>query len=572
MADLGSLLGSAGIGGAIGKAIVSLELDTKKYQAELKGAQAQTVAVRTNASSQAFGSFSGFASKALLGVGVAAVAGAAVSVKAAIEANEAHLKLQNTFENNAKLSDSSVEAFEAQAEALQLLTGESDEAIITSQALLGQFEITGSQVQELIPLVVDLATKMGIDMTAAAKSVGKAVIGNTAGLQRYGIVIEEASGKGGEFDAVLKGLSGTVEGFAKQRAIDEPWRVLSARFDEVAEDIGRILLPLLQDLTELLGNLVPVLEAVAQAIRDAFSAETYTDIPIIGEAFKALGVGIQAVADATNTTGEEIRRNGMPLLKEMQQTADLAASGITNLGDSVTVATDAIAAADVALLDGAKSFQRLGKAAKAIQEELVAEIPGIIGTVTTYKETFTLSPGELKKIAESWARIARTIAHDLREIGKADLTPAVREAISALPPEMRHAWVEGNAKQRGAIEKSIKDTLNVQKTIPDLAKQALTGGAEVGRSLDQGLVKGIIEGSPAVRNAATRVIDEAIAAAKKAAAAESPSKKMARARCGHDGRSRERHLRRRTEGDRRGEAGDGEDDRRGLLGAGEGQV
>lgn len=35
MADLGSLLGAAGIGGAIGQAIVRLELDSKKYTAEL---------------------------------------------------------------------------------------------------------------------------------------------------------------------------------------------------------------------------------------------------------------------------------------------------------------------------------------------------------------------------------------------------------------------------------------------------------------------------------------------------------------------------------------------------------
>ena len=116
MADLGSILGSAGIGGAIGKAIVSLELDTKKYQAELKGAQAQTVA-STNSMSSGMSKFGGLASTALLGAGAAAVAFAAFSVKAAIDANDAHLKLTNTFQNNARLSDSSVEAFERQADS-----------------------------------------------------------------------------------------------------------------------------------------------------------------------------------------------------------------------------------------------------------------------------------------------------------------------------------------------------------------------------------------------------------------------------------------------------------------------
>ena len=65
------------------------------------------------------------------------------------------------------------------------------------------------------------------------------------------------------------------------------------------------------------------------------------------------------------------------------------------------------------------------------------------------RKRFTLSPAELNKIAESWATIARTIAQDLRAIGKSDLEPAMRERRSLpLPPEMRHAWVEGNASQR----------------------------------------------------------------------------------------------------------------------------
>ena len=68
---------------------------------------------------------------------------------------------------------------------------------------------------------------------------------------------------------------------------------------------------------------------------------------------------------------------------------------------------------------------------------------------------FTLSSHELVKITDSWARIAKTIAHDLRVIGDSDLQPAVREAIAALPPEMRHAWVEGNAKQRQAIAEML---------------------------------------------------------------------------------------------------------------------
>lgn len=301
MADLSSLLGAAGIGGAIGKAIVGLELETTKYQAELKAAQAQTVA-STNASSQAVGNFGKFASTALLGVGVAAVAGAAVSVKAAIEANEAHLKLQNTFANNERLSDSSVEAFERQADSLRDLTGVDDEAIISGQALLGQFRLTGDQVLELTPLIVDLSAKMGVDLEAAAKAVGKATEGNTGSLARYVGAIEAGATPLETFTNITEKL-GRVQGFAAERAEAEPWRILGAQFEELAEVVGQAILPALIGLSEILIRLVPLVEAVGGAIALAFDSETYTDIPVIGEVFKALGTGIEHVGFALNQTG-----------------------------------------------------------------------------------------------------------------------------------------------------------------------------------------------------------------------------------------------------------------------------
>lgn len=310
MADIGALLGAAGIGGAIGQAIVRLELDTSKYSAEMKAAEGQTVA-SANAMGTSTSKFAGLAQSALLGVGVAAVAGAALSVKAAIEANDAHLKLQNTFENNERLSDSSVAAFERQADALRDLTGVDDEAIIRAQALLGQFKLTGTQVEQLIPAIVDLSAKMGIDLEAAAKAVGKATQGSAGILSRYGIILDEDALKADAFGTTLKGL-GVAQGFAAARADAEPWRVLGAKLEEVAEDIGNALLPVLQDLADFLSDvLVPVLATVADGIELAFSSSTYTDIPIIGEIFKGLGDVIQHVGFALDTSHTQTELNAM---------------------------------------------------------------------------------------------------------------------------------------------------------------------------------------------------------------------------------------------------------------------
>ena len=374
MADLSSLLGAAGIGGAIGKAIVSLELDTTKYQAELKAANAETVA-SANSSSAAVGNFSKFASTALLGVGVAAVAGAALSIKAAIDANEAHLKLQNTFENNNRLADSSVQAFEAQADALRDLTGVDDEAINGAQALLGQFKLTGSQVTELIPLIVDLSAKMGIDLEAAAKAVGKATQGSSGALSRYGIILDKDKLSADAFGTTLHGL-GVVAGFAAERAQEEPWRVLGVQFQEIAEQVGQALLPSMKDLvgtvkallplvTLLAGNLDkfavsagaawvalsgfggPVTATVAGLV--AFGVVLKTDSTALGVFEEDLATGTIGVetfdaqtarlADRLGTTREQLLGTSQSM-GEMRAKAGLASEGVLNLaGDTAELKT-----------------------------------------------------------------------------------------------------------------------------------------------------------------------------------------------------------------------------------------
>ena len=100
MADLGSILGSAGIGGSIGKAIVSLELDTKKYQAELKAAQAQTDA-STNSMSSGLAAFGGIAKAGIAAAAIGVVAFGAHAIKAASDQGEALNKSNVIFGQNA---------------------------------------------------------------------------------------------------------------------------------------------------------------------------------------------------------------------------------------------------------------------------------------------------------------------------------------------------------------------------------------------------------------------------------------------------------------------------------------
>jgi len=437
MADLSSFLGAAGIGGAIGKAIVSLELETTKYQTELKAAQAQTVA-GTNTMSSGFSKFGGLASTALLGVGAAAVAFGAVSVKAAIEANDAHLKLQNTFENNAALADSSVAAFERQAASLRDLTGVDDEAIISGQALLGQFKLTGAQVLELTPLIVDLSAKMGIDLEAASKAVGKATEGNTGALARYIGKIETGATPLETFTNITDKL-GRVQGFAADRADAEPWRVLGAALEEVAETVGQQLLPVIQDLAQILTDNVPIIQAVIgkfEVLVDIYKdVATISFVPweVAGDTFGELGGKIEEL----NVQFPELQRN----LEANQAKAALVTAGFHDLTSGAIKAGNAV--------EGA------GKDAHGAEIDFADLTLALDETAEQTK----ITRREFLDSTRVMQREARQLADALKEIAKEDwVNPKYVEFLSKQGPEWLIGFANLTEEQQHKAQQAWRDS------------------------------------------------------------------------------------------------------------------
>jgi hypothetical protein len=312
MSALGGFLGGLG-GSTIGASIVSLILETKKFDTGLVSARGRLTAATANMSSSA-GKFSGLAGTAFVAAGAAAVAFGAISVKAALEAEEAQLKLANSIENSKTVTKSAIPAFNAQAEALRQLTGADDEAITGAQAFLVQMGLTEDQVKSLTPLIVDLSAKMGVDMTTAAKAVGKAVNGNIGSLARMGVVVDKTKASTDAYGATLDAL-GVAQGFAADQAKNQPWRLLLSDMEELAESLGKTLIPVLRVAVEELqawadmiatvsgwvDKLTPSAEDNAQALRDL--GEAYRDNKISAEDANVI---ISKFGTTMDMTAEEI--------------------------------------------------------------------------------------------------------------------------------------------------------------------------------------------------------------------------------------------------------------------------
>jgi hypothetical protein len=395
----------------------------------------------------------------------------------------------------------------------------------------------------------------------------------TSGIAKQGAELTDAQKIQARYNIIMRDTAKAQGDFARTVGTSLPnqLKVLTAELTDTAATLGTHLLPVALDVVKVIKDLAPVvgiaaknlglllgialgwgalkflpallfnialgLEAIgAGSIASGLGnvagglsaiAGTAAGLGAVAVAAGAVYLAIKILNDEPPTFAEDLgvaladlARDDLPTLSDglaqMRAKANMAEAGITSFNGAV----------EAARRHAIKTGDALSKMGKDIRDGIVGELPAIIGTVTTWKDTFTLSPGELVKISASWARIARTIARDLREIAHADLTPSMREAISALPPEMRDAWVRGNAQQRGAIQKSIKDAYNIQDTIKKLAGDALTGGSEIGRALDTGTISGIAAGSNAVAAAARNVVQRAIDAAKAAAGVASPSKRM----------------------------------------------
>jgi len=248
-------------GSALGRVLVEVGVDTRPMESGLAQAKGKAETAGTGIGSTLKTAIAAGAVVA----GAALVKFGAVSLKAFTNLQQTTLKLQNTLANNPRLADVTAASWDKQSHSLQELTGVQDENIRSAQAVLGQFKLTGRQVQELIPLVVDLSQKMGIDMTAASKAVGKATQGNTGILQRYGIMIQKSADGTVHFSDVVKGL-GVVQGYAEERGktFAGQMDILKSNIQDAEEAFGKFVEQLGVELLPVIKQIVPLLGLAAK--------------------------------------------------------------------------------------------------------------------------------------------------------------------------------------------------------------------------------------------------------------------------------------------------------------------
>jgi len=217
-----------------------------------------------------------FGKKAALAFAVAAAAAAAYAVKlgvdgvkAAIEDEQAQLRLASALRTATGATDGQIQATEDYISKTSLAVGIADDELRPAFQRLAVSTKSTAEAQELLTLAIDVSKGSGKDLETVVNALGRAQDGNTTSLGKLGVGLSKTETSTLTFTEIQKKLSDLYGGAASRNAETFEGRIdrLRVGFNEAKEAVGTALLPIIEQLIEyVIVYGVPIINK----FRDAF--------------------------------------------------------------------------------------------------------------------------------------------------------------------------------------------------------------------------------------------------------------------------------------------------------------
>ena len=226
------------------------------------------------------GSFTGKLTKSLglLTVGIAgAVAGFKAltsAVTGSLEAHDKQIKAEKSLE--VALGGTS-EALLQQARALQQVTRYGDEQILQGQSFLAQMGLMSSEIEQLTPAILDMASAQGMNLEDAFKLVSKTMGSSTNALSRYGIAVEGAVGSQERMDSMMDSLTSKFEGQAEAMtnigggALQQFKNAFGDLQEQGGEVIYKFINPFIKQLTAFMPKIPALFQRVTNRVKELYN-------------------------------------------------------------------------------------------------------------------------------------------------------------------------------------------------------------------------------------------------------------------------------------------------------------
>jgi hypothetical protein len=256
-------------------------------------------AVETNSSK-----ISEFGKKAAAAFAVAAAAAVAYGtklaidgVKAAIEDEQAQLRLAAALRTATGATEGQIRATEDFILQTSLATGVADDQLRPAMQRLAVSTKDTGEAQRLLALALDISKGRGLDLEQVANALGRAQDGNTASLGRLGLGLSKTELATLSFTEIQQKLSDLYGGAAATNAETFQGKIdrLKVGFDEAKESLGLALLPAVEQFITFLNTTgIPTLNAfIAGLTGDAGLSKSLTSTQKNAESF---GKAISTVA------------------------------------------------------------------------------------------------------------------------------------------------------------------------------------------------------------------------------------------------------------------------------------
>ena len=217
-----------------------------------------------------------FGKKAAAAFAIAAAAAAAYAVKlavdgvkAAIEDEQAQLKLANALEAATGATNAQIKAVEDQILKTSLATGVADDKLRPALQRLATATGDTEKAQKLLNLALDISAATGKPLETVSNALGKAYEGNTTALVKLNAGISTAEAKTLGYTGAVQQLTDLYGGSAAANADTFQGRIdrVKVAFDETKESIGQALLPIVEKLLGFItGTVLPVFQKFSDAL------------------------------------------------------------------------------------------------------------------------------------------------------------------------------------------------------------------------------------------------------------------------------------------------------------------
>jgi hypothetical protein len=239
---------------------------------------------------------SAFGKKAAAAFAVAAAAAVAYGtklavdgVKAAIEDEQAQLRLANALRQATGATDAQIKATEDMILKTSLATGVADDQLRPAMQRLAVSTKSTEEAQNLLTLALDISAASGKDLETVANALGRAQDGNQAALGRLGLGLSKAELATLSFTEVQAKLAELYGGAAATNAETFQGKIdrLKVGFDEAKESLGVALLPQVEKFITFLNDTgIPTLNGfIAGLTGDAGLSAALTDTGRGAESF-----------------------------------------------------------------------------------------------------------------------------------------------------------------------------------------------------------------------------------------------------------------------------------------------